>query len=566
MPSTTPNLMTIVSTSHTGIAGAAFPYPVVHPNHLPQIPNFHGGDQRDGETFDDWLDHFEAVASIARWDPSFMLVHLAAALRGNAKSFYRSYTPTQKSSYPQLVSALKKRFTSVKLTALQTQMFHSRKQGTAESVDDFAQELRKLHSKAYSATVGGNSEAEKVGQIVLVNQFVSGLRSELQAKVVGVEGGIKEIVTKARFEEAKLKELSSHNGGQQQKRTFPPRVGHTNRPSQVTTPPVTSVQPRSTDGGEQSKDRRGRRSVTCYQCGMEGHMRSNCPYPRQPREGTESRGRPQVKSMSHEESATPSTGKQKEIQELREKLRQAELAEAIESSRELNLVVPIEAGPRLGPTVYAPITVDGVTMDALVDTGSPATTVSLEFALKVLRQNRPKEQTDAQWIESTQEKFKDPGGHQLHFIAQIELTLTVLVKKGAPNDLLLGTDVQPKLGLTVVTKDDYRGLTDLFSGQQTLPQSQVRDQQTSPEESKRSAVSTYRPDVDATPQLEEPDSGQPVEHEVRLLQAMKVPAGRQKLVHATIGPKPLRGPCTGVYSSGVDRRLADGRQCCGDGG
>ena len=189
----------------------------------------------------------------------------------------------------------------------------------------------------------------------------------------------------------------------------------------------------------------------------------------------------------------------------------------------MNLVVPIEAGPRLGPTVYTPITVDRVTTDALVDTGSPATIVSLEFALKVLRKNRPKEQTDAQWIELTREKFKDPdvtlknyGGHQLHFIAQIELTLTrgerrststVLVRKGAPNDLLLGTDVQPKLGLTVVTKDDDGGLTDLFSGQRTLPQGRVRDQRTSPEESKPSAVSTDGPDVEATPPLEEPDCG-----------------------------------------------------------
>jgi hypothetical protein len=72
-------------------------------------------------------------------------------------------------------------------------MFHSRRQGTTESVDDFAQELRKLHSKAYSTAMNGN-QAEKVGQIVLVNQFVSGLRSELQAKVVGVEGSMDEIV------------------------------------------------------------------------------------------------------------------------------------------------------------------------------------------------------------------------------------------------------------------------------------------------------------------------------------------------------------------------------------
>ena len=49
-------------------------------------------------------------------------------------------------------------------------------------------------------------EAEKVGQIVLINQFVSGLRSELQAKVVGTEGGMDEMVARARFEETELRE------------------------------------------------------------------------------------------------------------------------------------------------------------------------------------------------------------------------------------------------------------------------------------------------------------------------------------------------------------------------
>ena len=172
-----PSLNPSVTTTATGTVSAASTDPMVHPNHLPPIPNFHGEDQRDGETFEDWLDHFEAVARIARWDMGFKLVHLISALRGNAKSFYRSCTPTQKNDYSQLVSAFKKRFTPVKLTALQTQMFHSRKQGATESVDDYAQELRKLHSKAYSTAMSGNADAENVGQIVLVNQFVSGLRS-----------------------------------------------------------------------------------------------------------------------------------------------------------------------------------------------------------------------------------------------------------------------------------------------------------------------------------------------------------------------------------------------------
>ena len=87
--------------------------------------------------------------------------------------------------------------------------------------------------------------------------------------------------------------------------------------------------------------------------------------------------------------------------------------------------------PRLGPTVFAPVKVNGVTTDALVDTGSPATIISLEFILKVLVKLRPPEQTDEQWWEATWKKFQEPdvalssyGGHRLDFIAQILLSLS----------------------------------------------------------------------------------------------------------------------------------------------
>lgn len=49
----------------------------------------------------------------------------------------------------------------------------------------------------------------------------------------------------------------------------------------------------------------------------------------------------------------------------------------------MNLVVPAEYGSRLGPTVFPPVAVDGVSTDALVDTGSPSTIVSLEFIFRV---------------------------------------------------------------------------------------------------------------------------------------------------------------------------------------
>ena len=208
-------------------------------------------------------------------------------------------------------------------------------------------------------------------------------------------------------------------------------------------------------------------------------MLRNCPYHQQSKEGQESRGG--MKNLTPQELPGPLlTAQRQEIQQLREKLRQAELAEAIKNAGAINLVVS-EAGPRLGPTVFAPISVDGISTEALVDTGSPATIVSLEFVLRVLQKNRPKNQTNDWWMEQTQERFKDPdvvlknyGGQQLDFIAQIDVTLSrgdrqvnsvVLVRKGAPNDLLIGTDVQQWLGLSLVAKDSDGGMTDLFSGQ-----------------------------------------------------------------------------------------------------
>ena len=373
-----------------------------------------------------------------------------------------------------------------------------------------------------------------------------------------------EIVTKAQFEEAKQKEIAGRGAGMQP-RTYLTR----NRPggpisrntSSATTSPKDLPHTPSSDPIEQSKNRHGK-NVTCFQCGMEGHFRSNCPYPKHPKGGTESRGRTQVKSMTpHEKSDdTLPTMIKREIQALRERLRLAELDDAIESSGALNLVVPAGERSRLGPTVYAPVSVGGVSTDALVDTGSPATIVSLEFALKVFQHNRPKEQTNAQWIESTHKQFKDPditlknyGGHQLDFIAQVEFTLsrgdrqltsTVLVRKDAPNDLLVGTDVQPKLGFSLVTKDDDGGTTDLFTGQRSLSLDSKTSQLVSGNKSQEPNVDTSLVNKPAyiNPDLNKMDSGLPVEYELRLLQAVKIPAGMQKVVRATIGDVSLQGP------------------------
>ena len=47
-----------------------------------------------------------------------------------------------------------------------------------------------------------------MGQSVLANHFVAGLRPEMKAKVVDSEGNMEQLLMKARFEEVKWKELA----------------------------------------------------------------------------------------------------------------------------------------------------------------------------------------------------------------------------------------------------------------------------------------------------------------------------------------------------------------------
>ena len=111
-----------------------------------------------------------------------------------------------------------------------------------------------------------------MGQSVLANQFVSGLRSELKSKVVGFEGNLEQLLVKACFKEAKLRELSG-------RRSTPPVV-----PVSTPAPPRpnsnnTNTNRNSTNRSFTSRNSSGE-SKSCYNCGMVGHLKKSCPYPK----------------------------------------------------------------------------------------------------------------------------------------------------------------------------------------------------------------------------------------------------------------------------------------------
>ena len=547
----------------------------IYGNQLPPIPRFTGEeDSTESGTFCDWLEQFEAVATLAGWDEHAKLVNLTTRLRGTAYSFYRSCASEQRSNYKLLVEQLRKRFTPVELTAIQSQCFHDRHQTAKESVDEFAQELKKLFHKAYSNLTRGGVEAEAMGQSVLANQFVSGLRPELKSKVVGFEGNFEQLLVKARFEEAKLRDLAQPRNGQrggyipQQQRT--PNNFRTNATGNRST--------RQQDPIER-----------CYTCNKPGHFARNCPlkgrgapveskgkYPAF--SGQRNSSRETTTANLQEESATSLSEAQDEVAELCRKLQLAEMRESLTKAAVTTNVLQkdnteyslAENGdsPSLGPTLTAEVCVEGQPTKALLDTGSPISIISIEFLLQALL-NLNKEKPKEERLKFAESKLKTPtisirnfGGGRVNVLSQVTVDInrgsyqcraTILVQKGSTIELLLGTDLLTKLGFDLVKTSQEGKLTSLLSNfeyTQSEKKSERKDLLTPspvrlPPESKTSG--------DREGKLLEVDNHYVT---VKLLQAVKIPARHSKLVRAQAKNSEVNHPVLFEEKKGENKNLS----------
>ena len=111
---------------------------------LPPLPKFSGesSDRKlEIKTFQEWLDQFEMVADVFNWSLQARLVNLITRLHGQAYAFFRSCTMEQRTNYLLLVVELQKRFTPVHLPTEQSSLFHDKKQGLTETVDQYAQQF-----------------------------------------------------------------------------------------------------------------------------------------------------------------------------------------------------------------------------------------------------------------------------------------------------------------------------------------------------------------------------------------------------------------------------------------
>ena len=240
------------------------------------------------------------------------------------------------------------------------------------------------------------------------------------------------------------------------------------------------------------------------------------------------------------------TKKRQRIAELRRQLQETEVEETMaEVVAMMHVLQPGEQQNRvpLGPTLTAEVKFEGRPVQALLDTGSPVTIVSLEFLLQTLAKQRPASQTVAEWQIAVKARLQPPsvtlqsyGGKELNIVRQVSTVVsrgdhhceaTILVQKNAPLDLLLGTDLQSKLGFFFLQSSAEEAVTDLL---------QKKMWKLSPVESKDQWASVDLPfPPESANEQERPTAV------VRLITAARLPARHVKYVRAHIDNGEVKG-------------------------
>ena len=87
--------------------------------HIPLLGKF-----SETETFKEWNEQFDLVASVCGWDPRAKLTNLVARLQGQAYSFYQTCSAQKRSSYEGLKEVLFRCFNPVHLQSVQSGLFH----------------------------------------------------------------------------------------------------------------------------------------------------------------------------------------------------------------------------------------------------------------------------------------------------------------------------------------------------------------------------------------------------------------------------------------------------------
>ena len=440
---------------------------------LPSLPPFNGEDNiGDEDNFDKWLELLEERGRLAGWSEEQYLCQLRAHLTRTAQQIFRMLKEEERKSYSAAVAALKKRFRPIDIEELRGIEFHHKMQN-AETIEQLGIDLQKLARKAFPELCGG-----KEFDRLLKGRFFQALLPKWQRKLGAPkpEESFAEIYDRARMLEKHEVQYAASAAVRRDtkvphtdKRVAVPdhnqrRMQHGKqrfqRTHRVDTPSVNvqttgnkdgdnSVQTHKPSGAPPSNKSGGSTTWTR----APSHRRSEAP----------GRGKPSSLTSAVTPVSVVSTLEQlsdKQLEDILAKRRLEKERELMKDAVHVDTVFAEESSlGAVGPILSLNVKIEGVSINAMVDTGSQSTVISRSILHKIVRHLKSQGK-ELPSLQKPSLQLYGKGGkddkNELHISAETQLTIeadghkvntTVFVQPDSEQSLLLGTNATLPLKL-----------------------------------------------------------------------------------------------------------------------
>ena len=429
---------------------------------------------------------------MAGWTGEQQLCQLKALLDKTALQVFRMLSPEEKSEYSKAVGALRKRFKPVAIEELRGMEFHQLMQDS-QSIEQLGIELQRLARKAFPGIMGREQD------ILLKGRFFQALLPRWQRKLVPKpEETFSELYDRARTLEKHEKQYVasaavradsttkndkkhvSNNGKQRHSQRVPIDNVATNSKSSENQNKMSSQtsnksNPSLVSNSESSSMPSQRRQVAavnggshqqniCFHCDGTGHYHSS-----RERSNTKSQreapGRSNVRintSRSAAVTVDDQAGQltEQQLEQMLAKLRlDKEKSLLQKESAKVDTISAEGSTEAVGPTLYLDLFIEGVPVEAMVDSGSQSTIISREVLHKVGRHLKTQgKQLPQLTIPSARLYGKDGKKNQREINISAEVLLTieadgkqvqtpVFIQPDGDQPCLLGMNAAPSLNL-----------------------------------------------------------------------------------------------------------------------
>ena len=322
-------------------------------------------------------------------------------------------------------------------------------------------QLQKVAKRAFPTLVGKDLDR------LMKGRFFQALLPKWQRKLGAPkpDESFDELFSRARTMECRERQYNDladeHRGKDKAKKVDgePNRGTGSDSRSKVSSEDSDNNSHKSTSG--RSANRQGQQHIQCRACGQYGHIARNCGQKR--RQGAESPGRqdvgaPAKPKASLQVCSVADYSDQELEQELTRRKPDKEQQLADEPAKSVNVVTGA-----VGSAYLLDVSVGGLVVSALVDTGSQSTIISRAFLHKVFAHMRSLGETPPR-LQEPCTRFKGKGGNPIQMTAQVPITISVdgkvtsvpvFIQPNSEQDCLLGSYVLPALGISVVRANGH---------------------------------------------------------------------------------------------------------------